>query len=67
MTSGEHDATEQEKTLTMNDLSERLTLEWVAELLEKYPKEKVLELVEKRIERIWDNADDAVGYAMKRT
>lgn len=40
---------------TMN-LSERLALEWVAELLEKHPKEKVLELVEKRIEKIWEES-----------
>ena len=40
----------------MSDLSERLALEWVAELLEKHPKEKVLELVEKRIEKIWEDS-----------
>jgi hypothetical protein len=42
----------------LNNLYERLTLEWVAELLEKYPKEKVLELVEKRIERIWQENEE---------
>lgn len=37
----------------MNDLSERLALEWVLELLEVLSKEHVQKLVEKRIEKIW--------------
>lgn len=40
----------------MSDLSERLALEWVLELLEKHSKEKVQELLETRIEKIWEES-----------